>query len=138
MINPAKKVLAIADKVLDGELAYRKGEVSKAVTALRAGVKLEDQLRYMEPPEWIQPVRQTLGAILVASGRVEEAEKIYREDLKKWPENGWSLFGLSQCLEALGNIAEAEKTEARFRNSWARADTPIQSSCLCVARKPEA
>jgi tetratricopeptide (TPR) repeat protein len=131
-INKAHHVFDIAKHFVNGEIAFRKGNVDESVTELRRAAELEDELLYMEPPEWIQPVRHTLGAFLLSVGRYEEAEKIYREDLEKWPENGWSLHGLAKCLRARGATAEAQDTENRFRKAWARADTPIGSSCLCV------
>lgn len=131
-INPAHRVLKIADLVLDGEIAYREGRIDDAVASLREAAAIEDDLQYMEPPEWIQPSRHALGAILLDAGRAEEAEAVYREDLARWPENGWSLFGLSRCLKARGKSAEADEVEQRFREVWSRADTRIKSSCLCV------
>lgn len=133
-INPAADVLAIADLVLDGEIAFRKGEIDRAVSLLRQGATREDALTYMEPPEWIQPVRHALGAVLVVSGRGSEAVDVYREDLQHWPENGWSLLGLESALRAAGHEAEAELVLARFRRAWARADTAIDVSCLCARR----
>ena len=134
-INPAQKVLAIADKMLDGEIAYRRGDSDAAITLLRDAVQVEDSLRYMEPPEWIQPVRHTLGAFLLDAGRAAEAERVYREDLARWPENGWSLQGLAASLKAQGKTTEAEVAERKFRRAWARADTPIGTTCLCVKAK---
>lgn len=131
-INPADRVLKIADLVLDGEIAYREGRIDDAVASLRNAATMEDDLQYMEPPEWIQPVRHTLGAILLDSGRVEEAEAVYREDLARWPENGWSLYGLSRCLKSRGATSEADEIERRFNEAWSRADTRIGASCLCV------
>jgi tetratricopeptide (TPR) repeat protein len=134
-INKAHQILAIADQVLTGEIAYREKNYDDAIKALREGVRLEDQLLYMEPPEWIQPVRHTLAAILVDSGHVPDAEVVYRDDLQKWPENGWSLFGLAQCLRARGATIEADEVDRRFKKTWARGDVKIKSSCLCV-KKP--
>jgi tetratricopeptide (TPR) repeat protein len=71
------------------------------------------------------------GAALVNSGRFREAEEIYRQELRKWPENGWSLFGLARVLKHLGRPDEAREVEARFRKTWARADIDLTSSCLC-------
>lgn len=135
-INSARKVLAIAEQVLAGEIALARRQIDDSVAALREAVRIEDELLYMEPPEWIQPARHTLGAVLVAAGRHEEAEKVYRQDLERWPENGWSLHGLAACLRERKAHDEAEKVEARFRNTWARADVRIGSSCLCVAGRP--
>jgi len=131
-INPAHRVLSIADKMLEGEIAYREGRLDDAIAALREGVKIEDDLLYMEPPEWIQPVRHTLGVILVKAGRHPEAEEVYRADLVAWPENGWSLHGLASVLRAQGKHDEAKQVQTRFDKTWARADTKIGSSCLCV------
>jgi len=131
-INPAKNVMALADHVLEGEIAFRRGEVDAAVDHLRAATKLEDDLTYMEPPDWLLPSRHTLGAFLVSAKRYEEAEKVYREDLAAWPENGWSLFGLAECLKALGKDEEAAAVRQRFEAIWSGADTKLSSTCLCV------
>ena len=129
--SPAPTVLKIATHVLDGEIAFKQGNTDEAVSELKQAVEAEDTLRYDEPPDWMQPVRHTLGAVLLAAGRVKEAEKVYREDLKRWPENGWSLYGLSQALMKDGS-PQAPAIEARFKQAWAGADIKIGSSCLCV------
>jgi tetratricopeptide (TPR) repeat protein len=131
-INKAHDVLAIAEGVLAGEIAFRRGKIDDAVASLRYAAQLEDRLVYMEPPEWIQPVRHSLGAILFAAGRAEEAQKVYREDLNRWPENGWALLGLSRSLRELGQTGEADAFQDRFARAWRRADTKIEVSCLCV------
>jgi tetratricopeptide (TPR) repeat protein len=133
-INRAHTVLKIADHVLSGEIDYRRGRIDEAVRELAAATRIEDDLKYMEPPDWIQPVRHTTGAILVSAGRFSDAEVVYREDLQRWPENGWSLFGLWQCLKARGATAEAGEIDERFKKAWSRADVQIPASCLCVAR----
>ncbi|MEX2141933.1 MAG: tetratricopeptide repeat protein [Pirellulales bacterium] len=135
-VNPAERVLQIADHVIAGEIAYRKGNIDEAVNQLRRAIAIEADLVYMEPPEWTIPVRHSLGAILVDAERYEEAAAVYRSDLAQWPENGWSLFGLARCLRAQGNTAEAEQYEKRFEKAWVNADTKIGSSCLCVRAKP--
>lgn len=132
-INSAHTVLSIADHMLAGEIAYRKGDFDEAVRELREGVRIEDGLLYMEPPEWIQPVRHTLGAILVDAKRFAEAEQVYRDDLAQWPGNAWSLFGLAQSLRGQGKTMEADQAEQRFKQAWARADVKIGASCLCVS-----
>ncbi len=130
-LNPADKVLAIAENTLAGEIALRKGEIDEAVSKLTRAVELEDDLRYIEPPDWIQPVRHSLGAVLLAADRIDEAERVYRKDLEIWPENGWSLWGLAQCLKQKGS-PEAAAVETRFKKAWANADTEIHATCLCI------
>ncbi|MGL4514334.1 MAG: hypothetical protein ACRCT8_14700 [Lacipirellulaceae bacterium] len=130
--NPAAEVLAVADRLLEGELLYREGAVDRAVEALEQGVRLEDALRYIEPPDWIQPVRHVLGATLIDARRFDAAEAVYRADLVRNPHNGWSLRGLAQCLRAQGDGTEAAEVEARFRKAWRDADVRLTSSCLCL------
>ncbi|MGH7130561.1 MAG: hypothetical protein ACREJO_01255 [Phycisphaerales bacterium] len=135
-INPAHKVLSIADHTLEGEIAFRRGETDRAVSEFKSAIAIEDTLQYMEPPDWVQPVRHSLGAVLLHAGRVDEAEVVYREDLKMWPENGWSLLGLSKCLAAK-NSPETAAADARLAKAWQRSDMKIGVSCLCVPVKGE-
>lgn len=128
--NAAADLTALAEAALEGEILYREGKKDAAFAALRDAVKREDALRYSEPPDWIQPIRHTLGAALLDSGKAAEAEAVYRDDLKKWPENGWSLLGLSQSLRGQGK--DAAEIDRRFREAWKDADLKTTSSCLCI------
>src|SRR5262249_24784904 len=110
------------------ELASARGEHREAAHHLREAVRLQDNLRYMEPPPWYYPVRQSLGAALLKAGRPGQAEAVYREDLRRNPENGWSLYGLAQSLRAENKKAEAAAVDARSRIAWARADVQLVSS----------
>ncbi len=132
--NKAGSVLAVAEHMLEGEIRFAKQETDAAVAALTRAVELEDGLAYNEPPDWVQPVRHTLGAVLVRAKRFGEAEKVYREDLKKLQHNGWSLYGLAACLRAKGDATQAADVEARFKAAWAEADMKIGASCLCAER----
>ncbi|HYG76573.1 MAG TPA: hypothetical protein VEK08_16330 [Planctomycetota bacterium] len=132
--NPAHRILEIASLTLDAEIAFREGKVDDAVASLTKAVAIEDSLRYIEPPDWVQPVRHTLGAVLLASGRLKEAEEVYRADLAKWPENGWALFGLMQTLKKQ-NSPDAAAVEARFKKAWEHADMMPHATCLCVTEK---
>jgi tetratricopeptide (TPR) repeat protein len=129
--NPAKIVLQIPQKVLRGELEFARGHQDTGIDLVREAIAVEDALVYDEPPDWMMPVRHTLGALLVTAGRFDEAEKVYREDLVRFPENGWSLFGLAQALEGRGQKAEAAAVRARFETAWKRADVTLRSSCFC-------
>jgi tetratricopeptide (TPR) repeat protein len=121
-INPAAANLDIAAAVVAGELAAARGRFDAAVASLRRGVAIEDAMLYDEPPTWHLPVRQNLGAVLLAAGRAVEAESVYRADLERFPENGWSLHGLATSLDAQGKRAEANAARARFSAAWSRAD----------------
>ncbi|MGE5344966.1 MAG: hypothetical protein ACM3JH_03335, partial [Acidithiobacillales bacterium] len=129
--NRAADLLAIASSVLDGEMAARSRNFGESETKLRQAVRVEDGLRYNEPPDWMQPSRHTLGAVLLRDGKYAEAEKVYREDLARYPENGWSLFGLGRALRLQKKDAEAADLEARFHRIWDRADVTLGSTCFC-------
>jgi tetratricopeptide (TPR) repeat protein len=131
-VNKAHTTLSIADHMLAGEIAFRRGDLDDAIASLREAVRIEDTLLYTEPPDWVQPVRHTLGAVLVHAKRYDEAREVYEDDLKHWPENGWSLLGLAQSLRGMGKTAEADAVEQRFQKAWARADIRPGRSCLCV------
>jgi tetratricopeptide (TPR) repeat protein len=131
--NPAASVVAIADDLLEGEIAIREGKLEEGFAALRAGVKKEDALKYDEPPDWVHPVRHALGAALMKAGKTAEAEAVYRDDLKKWPNNGWSLYGLADCLRRQGKEEEASKVQKAFDETWQRADVKLKASCFCQA-----
>jgi tetratricopeptide (TPR) repeat protein len=134
--NTAANVLAIAEVLLEGEILYREGKVDDSIAALTEAVRLEDQLRYIEPPDWIQPVRHVLGATLMDSNRYAEAEQVYRADLERHPHNGWSLHGLAQSLAAQNRLAEAAAARALFNQAWSHADVQLTSSCFCLPGKP--
>jgi tetratricopeptide (TPR) repeat protein len=135
--NGAAAVVEVARRMLAGEILYREGRVNDALTELKAGVAAEDSLHYDEPPGWILPVRHALGATLIQERRFAEAEEVYRDDLKRLPDNGWSLFGLSRCLRARDEKTEAATVEERFKQIWSKADIAIASSCLCQPGVPE-
>ena len=130
-INPASTVLDIGRSILDGELAYRAGDHEAGFVHLREAVAKDEALRYDEPWGWFQPAAHALGALLLEQGKVEEAEKVYRRDLERHPENGWALVGLEECLRRANRTDEADQVLARFRESWERADVEIRASCFC-------
>jgi tetratricopeptide (TPR) repeat protein len=132
--NSVRSVLEVAKPMLEGEIAYRRREIDRAFEHLREAVKRDDALHYDEPRGWMQPPRHALGALLLEQGRAEEAEEVYRRDLKHHPDNGWSLHGLAECQRRLGRKEEAAKTDERLRSAWARADVQIYGSCFCRRR----
>ena len=132
---PASELLAVAESMLAGEILYRERKVNESVTALKHAVQVEDQLKYSEPPVWMLPVRQALGGVLIDSGRYAEAEQVYREDLVRHPENGWSLFGLATSLRLQAKTAEALPITSRFQMAWKDSDFRILSSCCCLPTK---
>lgn len=134
--NTADAILSLTTHTLEGEILVAERKVDDGVAELQIAVKEEDGLKYNEPPDWMIPVRHSLGAVLMKEKRFAEAEQIYRDDLARLPENGWSLFGLAESLRAQKkNDDEAAATKRRFQKCWAKADLKITSSCLCQGRK---
>ncbi|MDC6352011.1 hypothetical protein PP178_10635 [Zeaxanthinibacter sp. PT1] len=126
--NSSRKIAEVAFEVISGELAALEGEYSKAVEHLRKAVALEEQLTYTEPSAWHIPPRQNLGALLLNMEKFREAEVVYREDLEKVRQNGWSLRGLERSLRLQGKQAEADLIQKEFEKKWAEADLKINSS----------
>ena len=85
-------------------------------------------LNYNEPPDWPLPVRPYLGAALLDAGRAKEAVAVYEEDLKRFPENGWSLYGLAQAQKKLKLKDAAAETERRQAAAWQWADVKLVAS----------
>jgi tetratricopeptide (TPR) repeat protein len=130
--RPVSPVLDIAGKVLEGELSYRERRTKEGIAALREAAEKEDEMKYIEPPLWMVPVRHALGAALMDAGNYVEADAVYREDLGQHPENGWSLYGLARSLQLQGKAAEAAAMQARFEKAWQFADIKMTSSCCCL------
>jgi predicted Zn-dependent protease len=97
-------------------IANAEGDIEAAVNYLQLAVNDEDALLYGEPPEWTVPVRQEFGAMLLEANRASEAEAVFRADLAMFPENSWSLAGLSNALQAQGKQAESDALAARLYN----------------------
>ena len=124
----AKPIPHIAAKMLAGEIALRQRDAAGAVRHFQAAAAIEDLLPYEEPPLWYAPVRHSLGRALIEAGRHADAERAYREDLDRFPENGWSLFGLARSLELQGKKDEANVVWRRYRDAWTAADVVLTSS----------
>ena len=133
--NPASDLLTIATLTLDAEIAAATNDFKTAIAKLGEAVSVQDDLHYDEPPDWIQPVRHTLGAVLMRAGRYPEAEGVYRADLKAYPENGWSLMGLRDALRRQGKESEADAIDQRFQKAWATADVKPRTTCYCQSGK---
>lgn len=126
--NPVSDVVKVPVHLLRGELLLKLKKPEDGIASLREAVKAEGALRYMEPPDWKIPSRHYLGAALFDLGRYAEAETVYIEDLKQYPENGWSLMGLQQCQFKLGKKSETVATSKRQAKAWKNSDVTITTS----------
>jgi tetratricopeptide (TPR) repeat protein len=142
VLDQAARETSDAMKVVRTAMAV--GHLMSAASNLRSALQLEDAMLYFEPPVWPLPVRPLLGAVLLRAGQAAagvpelkdreslfaEAEQVYREDLKRFPENGWSLFGLHAALEAQEKTQEAAQVQQRFRRAWEKADIQLTASAF--------
>jgi tetratricopeptide (TPR) repeat protein len=115
--NTGKAILRIAPLVVAGEIAAKRKDWDAAVLQLERAIRYEDSLIYQEPADWHAPVRQNLAAVLAAAGRADEAETVLWEDLKRNPENVWSLGALLEVLKTLNRTADAEAVNARLEKA---------------------
>jgi tetratricopeptide (TPR) repeat protein len=138
--NRCIDILGVGEAMLDGEIAYRRGEHETAFEHLRTAVERDDSLPYDEPWGWMQPTRHALGALLLEQGRVDEAVAVYAADLGieptlpralRHPNNVWASHGYHECLVKLGRKTEARVFASQLKIRLARSDVPIKSSCFC-------
>lgn len=127
-IDSLADFLAIAVKELEGEIALAEKRYAAAAEALREAVALEDRLEDSEPPPWAAPARQRLGAALLAAGWARDAEQVFRDDLARYPENGWALAGLADSLARQGRAVEAAAVRERLRAAWRYADPALSAA----------
>jgi hypothetical protein len=127
-INAAKPILRVAAALLAGDVAWRAKKYDEAIKHYEDAVAKGDALKYDEPPAWYQPPRLFLGKALLDAGRAAEAEKVYREDLARHPNLGWTLCGLEQACAAQGKTREAGIAHAEFVKAWASADVVLPAS----------
>ena len=123
-------IAQLAHEVVAGEIASHEKNYAKSIQHLTKAVELEDALVYNEPSAWYIPPRQNLGAVLLKAKKYEEAEAVFKDDLKDLRQNGWSLMGLYQSLSAQGKADEAEKIMNEFKKAWQHSDFEIETSAL--------
>jgi tetratricopeptide (TPR) repeat protein len=124
--NKTKDVFTIARDALGAKIAVMKKDFPAAIAMLREAVTVQDALHYNEPPDWLYPERESLGAALLMKGDAAEAEQVFRDDLARMPRNPRSLFGLSAALKAEKRDYDAQFVDKQFRDAWKKADTELR------------
>ena len=89
-------------------------------------VALQDALAYDEPPAWYYPIRESLGAAMLLSGDAAGAETVFREGLRRSPNNGRMLFGLLESLKAQDKIDAIAWVQREFEAAWKGADVDLR------------
>jgi len=124
---PEGKEVELIEKLLTGELAAERGQMDQAIRDLKAAVTIQDALGHGEIPAWLLSARLYLGAALLKAGQVREADTVYDQDLKHFPNNGWALFGKAAALRQLG-APDAADVQREFDEAWPRADVKLTAS----------
>ncbi|MGE3471942.1 MAG: hypothetical protein AB7O28_16435 [Vicinamibacterales bacterium] len=129
-LESAARILGLATTVLDARIAWARGRKADAIRLWRSAVSTADTVAYDEPPIFYYPVRESLGAALLLNGDAAAAERVFRDDLIRFPKNPRSLFGLHAALVALGRTGEAARIQAEFDAAWKDADTALTLEAL--------
>lgn len=116
--NKASQILAIAEVSLESKLAETEGNFDQAVRSLQKAVVIQDNLRYNEPPDWFYPIREALGGVYLRMNKPQEAEIIFRQELKRHPQNGRALFGLKESLKAQSRTSDSYWVNEEFQKAW--------------------
>jgi tetratricopeptide (TPR) repeat protein len=129
-LNSGRLVLELAASVVEARIA-EVARVPDAIAKWEAAVTIEDKLAYNEPADWFYSTRHYLGAALLDLGKAKEAEAVYRQDLTKYPNNGWALFGLSRALAKQRKGGKAKKEVDRaLAAAWKDADVELTRSAF--------
>lgn len=123
---PASMLLEIADSLALGEIAISNNDYQSAIQYFANAVSVQDTLPYTEPPFWYYPTRLSLGKAYLLSDQADEAEAVFKENLKRYPRNGWALYGLIQALETQNK--DSSMVQEQFDIIWQNADVELTSS----------
>jgi tetratricopeptide (TPR) repeat protein len=129
-LESAKNILALAATVLDARIAWARRAQADAIRLWTNAAAAADKVPYDEPPVLFYPVRESLGAVLLLTGKSEKAERVFRDDLARHPRNARSLFGLHESLVKQGKAADAAWVKRAFEEAWKDADTTLTIDAL--------
>lgn len=115
---PGKEIVHTARLVAEARLADARGDLDAAAKAYETAVAVEDSLSYMEPPYWHYPIRQSLGAVYLRQGRLDEAEQTLRESLLRVRGNGWALTGLVEVYKRKGDASAQRSAQQAWKRAW--------------------
>ena len=128
--HPTKQLIEIANELALGSISMYQEDYSSAINHLENAVIIQDKLPYTEPPFWYYPTRQTLGHVLIKSGKFDEAIKTFKKDLDDYPNNGWSYYGLYKAYEEIGDGSNSKRSLEMFENLWQESDINVSSSVV--------
>ncbi|MEO7265099.1 MAG: tetratricopeptide repeat protein [Ferruginibacter sp.] len=113
--NAAISASRITEKILQGTISEKSGNANAAVAYFEKAVKLEDELIYTEPRDWLIPSRHYLANALIQQKNYKKAKQILAEDLKQNPHNFYAL-------SAMQTITNADIWKNAFKQAWKKGD----------------
>jgi tetratricopeptide (TPR) repeat protein len=127
-LNDATDLVEIAQFVLEAEIHASENNFGKSINLLQKAVEIEDDLNYNEPPDWFFSVRHHLGAVQIEAGKYANALQTFKDDLQKYPKNGWSLHGMKLAYSRLNDAVNKAKIEEQLETVWATADVELSNA----------
>jgi len=115
---PARAIVDTARYVAIGRIADAAGDLERAALAYEEAVALQDKLSYTEPPYWYYPVRQSLGGVRLRQGRLDDAERAFRDSLTSVRNNGWALAGLAEVYKRKGDKNGEAAAQRAYAKAW--------------------
>jgi len=128
--NKASAVFQVSDAVLDARIAAAGNNLDSAIRSWEKAVAAEDALSYDEPADWFYPTRESLGAAYYRAKRFQDADRTFREDLERNPDNPRSLFAQWQTIGVIGEPDDPMTmlSRRRFMDAWKDADVELKLS----------
>ena len=121
---PGPQTLGIAAELVEARADLAAGNQAGAAARFARAAEMQEAMPYMEPPFWFDPIRPAQGAALLAAGRTEEAAGVFRAELARVPNDGWSAAGLLAAAQRMNDRALEEQMRALLARSWFGAELP--------------
>lgn len=128
--NRASQILDIANDSLAAKLAEKQGKMDQAIASLKHAIDIQDRLRYNEPPDWFYPARISLGALFLRMQKPQEAEVVFRNELRRHPRNGRALFGLKESLNMQSKFVDNYWVNQEFEKAWQNSSITLNNNEL--------
>ena len=125
MPEPLVKNLSVMSLELRAALLVAKKQTDEAKKVFDQAAREEKALGYHEPPNYIRPVGETEGAIMMAASDWADAKAAYNQALIERPHSGFPLYGIAACSERAGDTKAAAKEYAGFLAAWKDADPAL-------------
>jgi len=118
---------SVASKLLSGSMALKSGNATDAIKDLTEAVKVEQNMIYNEPRDWLLNPKQWLGKAYLFAGDGSNAEMTFTADLQNNNNNGWALYGLNKAFLMQKKYNEAARVLARYKKAFSKADITLLS-----------